>query len=72
MTDYNPDLDGLVWGAAAIAKIVNRNVRQTFHLLEQGHLDADKVGGLWSSSPRRLLFGNFKATAKRGGGRADG
>ena len=67
MTDYNPeyhpDLDRLVWGAKQIAPIINRNERQTFYLLEQRHLDADKVGGIWVSSPRRLLFGKRKVAA---------
>ena len=58
MTDFNPDpLDQLVWGAKAIAAIINRNERQTYHLLERNLLDATKIGGVWSSSPRRLLFG---------------
>jgi hypothetical protein len=60
MTDYHPDLDRPVWGAEAIASVINRNKRQTFYLLEQGHLDADKVGGTWRSSTRRLLFGGRK------------
>jgi hypothetical protein len=62
MTDYHPDLDRTVWGAKAIAAVINRNKRQTFYLLEQGHLVADKVGGTWCSSVRRLLFGGRKQT----------
>jgi hypothetical protein len=31
--------DELVWGAAEIAKIINRNERQTYHLFAGGHLD---------------------------------
>lgn len=58
--EYHPDLDRLVWGAEAIAAVINRNKRQAFYLLEQGHLDADKVGGVWRSSVRRLLFGKVK------------
>jgi hypothetical protein len=50
-------LDTPVWGAAAIGRVIGRSERQTFHLLERGHLDASKVGGLWVSTPRRLLNG---------------
>ena len=49
------DLDTPVWGAAAIARVINRTERQAFHLLERGHLPADKVGKLWVSTPRKLL-----------------
>jgi hypothetical protein len=59
--DYNPELDRPIWGAEAIAAVINRSRRQTFHLLENGFIDADKVGGLWCSSIRRLLFGGRKA-----------
>lgn len=61
--DYNPELDRLVWGAKNIAPIINRSERQTFYLLENHHLDAEKKGGVWCSSPRRLLFGKGKAAA---------
>ena len=48
-------LDRPVWGAAAIGQVIGRTKRQTIHLLESGHLDADKIGGHWVSTPRRLL-----------------
>ena len=32
------------WGCRAISKIIGRTERQTFHLLEGGHLPARKVG----------------------------
>ena len=48
-------MDHPVWGARAMAPIVNRNERQTFHMLEAGLLDATKVGKRWTSTPRRLL-----------------
>ena len=60
MTDYNPDIDRLVWGAKQIAAVINRNERQTFYLLENGFLNAEKKGGIWCSSVRRLLFGKVK------------
>ena len=55
LDEYHPDLDRLVWGAKAIAAVINRNERQAFYLLEQGHLDAEKKGGVWCSTVRRLL-----------------
>ena len=36
-----------IWGAAAIACVIGRSVRATFHLLENGDLPARKVGGRW-------------------------
>jgi hypothetical protein len=53
MTD--DDLDRPVWGAHEIAQIVNLTRKQAFRLLEQGHLDATKLGGKWVSTRRRLL-----------------
>ena len=47
-------LDRPLWGAQAIGEHINRNRRQTFHLLETGKLDATKVGAIWTSTPRRL------------------
>ena len=47
-------LDCPLWGAQAIARAINRAPRATYHLLENGHLDADRVGGRWVSTPRRL------------------
>jgi hypothetical protein len=48
------ELDRPLWGARAIAREINRAQRATYHLLENGHLDADRVGGRWVSTPRRL------------------
>jgi hypothetical protein len=48
------ELDSPLWGAETIATEINRTIRQTFHLLESGVLPADKVGGRWVSTPRRL------------------
>jgi hypothetical protein len=53
---YDPQIDAPIWGARNIASVINRNPRQTFHLLEKGFLDADKVGSTWTSSIRRLLL----------------
>ena len=52
--DHNSDI---VWGAPQIAAVINRPLRQTYHLLESGHLNgaAKKTGGTWSGSRRRLI-----------------
>lgn len=44
----------LIWGATTIAKAINRSRRQTFHLLEQGHLPAKKIGARWVASRAAL------------------
>jgi hypothetical protein len=49
------DLDRPIWGARAIANIIEKSVTQTQYLLAQGLLDADKIGKQWASTPRRLL-----------------
>jgi hypothetical protein len=61
MVDH--DLDRPIWGADAIARAINRAPRATYHLLENGHLDADRVGGRWVSTPRRLRE-QFAGTGK--------
>jgi hypothetical protein len=40
----------LIWGVAGIAREIGRNVRQTFHLLENDRLPARKIGGRWCAS----------------------
>jgi hypothetical protein len=42
--------DDLLWGVKAISDEINRSERQTFHLLENGHLPAKKKGGRWCAS----------------------
>jgi hypothetical protein len=53
--------DDLVWGAAAIAKVIGRTERQTVHLLEHQKIPASKVGGRWCSSKSKLnkFFGDL-------------
>jgi hypothetical protein len=55
-TNTTPEsgLDTPVWGAKNIGVVVGRNERQAFHLLENGHLPAEKIGKIWVSTPRRL------------------
>lgn len=45
----------LVWEVEAIAKIIGRSQRQTFHLLATGQLPAKKVGGRWVAERGKLL-----------------
>jgi hypothetical protein len=48
-------LDKPVWGAKAIGEIINRNPRQAFHLLTNGHIkSARQVGGRWTAVPSAL------------------
>lgn len=44
-----------LWGAEAIGKVINKNERQTFWLLQNGMLPARKVGALWLSDRDALL-----------------
>jgi hypothetical protein len=50
-TDNEPDL---VWGAPAIARVINKSLRSTYYLLENQFVPASKVGGQWCGSRRRL------------------
>ena len=50
--DQTPDL---IWGAGAIAKVIGRSERSTFHLLANELLPAKRVGGRWCASRRKLL-----------------
>src|SRR5262249_24988333 len=50
--DQTPDL---IWGAGAIAKVIGRTERSTFHLLANELLPAKRVGGRWCASRRKLL-----------------
>jgi hypothetical protein len=58
------DRDRWVYGAQAIGEIANiRNedgevdIPRILYALRMGHLDAEKFGRLWRSTPRRLLKG---------------
>jgi hypothetical protein len=52
----NYSFDKPVWGAKAIGEIINRNARQTHHLLTSGHIkSAKRIGGRWCASPSALL-----------------
>jgi hypothetical protein len=57
------DLDLPVYGGKAIGKIANLvdedtgevDVQATYYALQNGYIDADKFGGRWRSTPRRIL-----------------
>jgi hypothetical protein len=53
--NYDRELDAPVWGADEIGAVIRRSRRQTYHLLENRLIDADRIGGTWRSTPRRLL-----------------
>ncbi|WP_338722389.1 DNA-binding protein [Devosia sp. XK-2] len=44
----------VLWGAQAIAEVINRTERQTKHMLSKGELPGKKVGGRWCASRSRL------------------
>lgn len=45
----------LVWGAAAIGKLIRRTRRATYHMLENGELPARKVNGQWVCERGKLI-----------------
>lgn len=45
----------VIWGAEAIAQIINRTPRQTFALLDAGLLPAKKIGGRWMATRENLI-----------------
>ena len=57
-TKFLPRCDHLekpVWGAAAIAREINRTPRQTYHLLTTGGIQsAVKKGKSWAALPSQL------------------
>ena len=54
MTDMVHEPLDLVWGAAAIAKVIGQTTRATYHMLEAGELPARQVGRRWVASRRNL------------------
>jgi hypothetical protein len=46
--------DDLIWGAAAIGDEIGVKKSKVFYLLEQRHIPAKKIGGLWVGSRRQL------------------
>jgi hypothetical protein len=53
--NHQSSLDKPVWGAAEIGRVINRNPRQTHHLLTSGHIkSARRVGGRWVANVAAL------------------
>jgi len=58
MTDQpilDPDLDTPIWGAVAMAEVINGNERKVHHLVRTKQIDVTKKGSLLVSTRRRLL-----------------
>jgi len=49
------DLDLPIRGASSIANFLKLPLPTTYYGLEKGLYDADKLGRLWVTTPRRLL-----------------
>ena len=47
--------DDVVWGAPAIGRVIRKNPRQTYYLLENGLIPARQIGSQWVASRSRLL-----------------
>jgi hypothetical protein len=65
--DGTPDL-GVLWGAIEIGLFISipeEEIRKVYHLLETGALDADKVGGIWTSTRARLTRQSATPRAER-------
>jgi hypothetical protein len=41
---------GLVWGVKKIGEVIDRNERQTYHLIETGQLPVRMIGGRYCST----------------------
>jgi hypothetical protein len=59
-SDFQAEMDGsdgdeLVWGAAAIGKVINRSTRATFHLAAIGAIPVEHAGGRLVARKSKLL-----------------
>jgi hypothetical protein len=71
MINFDKFWDEPGYGATWIAEVLNlRNEKRkldldrTYHALESGYIDADKMGRIWTSTRRRLLKGHFATSEK--------
>lgn len=55
MTSNNTNSMELIWEVSEIGKLIGRNERQTFHLLNTGQIPAKKVGGRWVAERSKLI-----------------
>jgi hypothetical protein len=63
MSDTSDSLD-LVWGCKAIAKVIGRTERATYHMLETGELPCCRqVGQRWVASRKALEAFFFEVMA---------
>lgn len=45
----------LIWGVEAIAAIINRTPRQTYHMISKGKIPGKRVGERWVVDRRDLI-----------------
>jgi hypothetical protein len=64
VSDQSDDLD-LIWGAAAIARMIGKTTRATLHILEKGQLPAVKKVGIQYVASRKALREFFDGTAAK-------
>jgi hypothetical protein len=60
---FKTENDDLLWGVAPIAAHIGRSVRQTYYLLQNQKIPAQKVGNLWvgrKSALNRALSGEMR------------
>jgi hypothetical protein len=55
MTEKSSPFLDLIWGVSAIARVIGRTDRQTFHLISTGELPARKIGNRWVIERNRLI-----------------
>ncbi len=58
-----PESLDLIWGAIAIGEFLGLNRRQSYHVLENGFVPANKVGDRWVASRdalRRHISGSVQ------------
>ena len=62
MINFDKYWDEPGYGALWIAEVLNLRdengepvLTRTYHVLESGYVDADKMGRIWTSTRRRLL-----------------
>jgi hypothetical protein len=64
--EFVPDALNLIWGAPAISRFIDRSLRATYHLLENGLIPANKVGDRWVTSPDAIRAALLKGLSEGG------
>jgi hypothetical protein len=69
MINFDPFWDAPGYGAPWIADVLNLrdedgelDIDKAYYVLEQGYVDADKMGRIWTSTRRRLLAPHLPKT----------